>query len=116
MLPYRFFFVLKYEFMMAKPLFSINIYIYIYNGCFVSSVSFLDVHVIVLFDYGVSHSFISASFAKKHGLEVVKDNKEWNISIPTGENQTTILNCKKCLITLGHLVLPTDFCAGHERI
>ena len=69
---------------------------------------FLDVQAIVLFDSGASHSFISESFAKKCSLEMVKDNKEWNIRIPTGENRITTLICKRCPIILGHLVLPAD--------
>ena len=41
-------------------------------------------------------------------METVKDNKEWNIRIPTGENRITTLICERCPIILGHMVLSAD--------
>ena len=76
--------------------------------CFTGIVPLFYVNTIVLFDSGASHSFVSASFAKLHKLEFIKDVKEWYISIPTGINQIATLVCRRCPITLGHLVLPAD--------
>ena len=51
---------------------------------FVGIIPLFDVNTIVLFDSGASHSFVSASFAKLHKLEWIKDSNEWCINIPTG--------------------------------
>ena len=76
--------------------------------CFVGIIPLYCANTIVLFDSGASHSFVSASFAKLHKLELMKDSKAWCISIPTGLDQVATLVCRRCSITLGHLVLPAD--------
>ena len=55
--------------------------------CFIDIIPPFDVNTIVLFDSGASLSFVSASFAKLHKLELIKDMKEWCISISTGIDQ-----------------------------
>ena len=74
--------------------------------CFVGIIPLFDVNTIVLFDSRASHLFMSASFAKLHQLKLIKDSKEWCISIPTGLDQVATLVCRRCPITLGHVVLP----------
>ena len=61
-------------------------------------------NAIVLFDSGATHSFVASTFVK----EVVKSDKGWNITIPTGVNQVATWICRRCPIFLGHLILPAD--------
>ena len=75
---------------------------------FVGIIPLCDVNAVVLFDSGATHSFVALSFVQAHKLEMLKDEKGWNISIPTGVNQIALWVCKRCPISFGHLTLPAD--------
>jgi hypothetical protein len=68
---------------------------------------------IVLFDSGASHSFISSTFAAKHGMKVITfDNSDYNISATennTSTNQLVLgakIEIEGCLYDLDLVVLP----------
>ena len=75
---------------------------------FVGIVPLFDVNAIALFDSGATHSFVASSFVQAHKLEMTKDDKGWNISIPIGVNQIVLWVCSGCPLILGHLTLPAD--------
>ena len=75
---------------------------------FVGIVPLFDVNAVVLFDSGAMHSFVVLSFAQTHKLNVVKDARGWNISIPTGVCRSALWVCRRCPITLEHLTLLAD--------
>ena len=50
---------------------------------FVGIVPLFNVNAVVLFDSEATHSFVALAFAQTHKLDLVKDKKGWNISIPT---------------------------------
>ena len=75
---------------------------------FVGIVPLFDVNAIVLFDSGATHSFVASSFVQTHKLEMTKDDKGWNISVPTGVNQTALWIFRRCPLLLGHLTLSAN--------
>ena len=76
--------------------------------CVVGVVSLFDVNAIVLFDSGATHSFVASPFVQAHKLKMTKDDKGWNISIPTWVNQIALWVCRRCPLVLGHLTLLVD--------
>ena len=71
------------------------------NKIFILGVLPLSTHyAIVLFDMGVSHSFISTQFVRDHNLGVESVEEEWQIHLPSGETILTNQICKDCKVDI----------------
>ncbi|XP_020082145.1 uncharacterized protein LOC109705769 [Ananas comosus] len=61
-----------------------------------------------LFDTGASHSFIGASFARPHGIEVLYSPDYWWVNAP--EHSFSVHEeCKACPVQIGEWIMLADF-------
>ena len=59
----------------------------------------------VLFDYGVSHSFIAASCVRELGLEIETLKKPLYVSSPLGTRVSVDLICRGCELEISGIIL-----------
>ena len=62
----------------------------------------------ILFDYGVSHSFIVASCVKELGLEVKTLENSLHVSSPLGTKVSVDLICWDCELEIFGILLTVD--------
>ena len=62
----------------------------------------------ILFDYGVSHSFIFASCVKELGLEVESLEKSLHASSPLGTKVSVDMICWDCELEISWILLTVD--------
>ena len=62
----------------------------------------------ILFDYGVSHSFIAASYVRELGLEVETLEKPFYVSSPLGTRVSVGLICRGCELEISGILLTVD--------
>jgi hypothetical protein len=63
--------------------------------------------VIVLFDSGATHSFVSAKYGTKIGLDIYPTNGDYKITTPGGKILSNQI-CKKVPLQLGSQLIKTD--------
>ena len=62
----------------------------------------------MLFDYGVSHSFIAASVVIELGLEVEALEEPWYVSSPLGIRARIGMICRGCELDISRILLTVD--------
>ena len=62
----------------------------------------------ILFDYGVSHSFIAASCVEELGLEVETLENPLYVSSPLGTRVSVQLICRNCELEISEILLTVD--------
>ena len=62
----------------------------------------------VLFDYGASRSFITASIVRELGLEVETMEKSLYVSSPLGTKVSVDLICRGCKLEISGILLTMD--------
>jgi hypothetical protein len=73
-----------------------------------------DNNVIVLFDYGASHSFIAANFVQKHNLPLSMLKNRMIVSSPGGDMHARHV-CPKVSILIGGRILSQPHSFGAKR-
>jgi predicted aspartyl protease len=63
--------------------------------------------VIVLFDSGATHSFVSAKYGTKIGLDIYPTNEDYKITTPGGKTLSSQI-CRKVPLLLGSQLIKTD--------
>jgi predicted aspartyl protease len=63
--------------------------------------------VIVLFDSGATHSFVSAKYGTKIGLDICPTNGNYKITTPSGKILSNQI-CRKVPLQLGSKLIKTD--------
>jgi hypothetical protein len=63
--------------------------------------------VIILFDSGATHSFVSAKYGTKMGLDIYSTNEDYKITTPGGKILSNQI-CRKLPLQLGSQVIKTD--------
>jgi hypothetical protein len=73
-----------------------------------------DNNVIVLFDYGASHSFIAANFVQKHNLPLSMLKNQMIVSSPERDMHARHV-CPKVSILIGGRILSQPHSSGAKR-
>ena len=68
-----------------------------------------SVHVLLLFDSGASHCFISYSFAIDHDIPIARLENPWEINTGNGVIITNSI-CKSCIVEVSGRKLEADLC------
>jgi predicted aspartyl protease len=63
--------------------------------------------VIILFDSGATHSFVSAKYGNKIGLDIYPTNGDYKITTPGGKTLSNQI-CRKVPLQLGSQLMKTD--------